>query len=194
MEKLTRRRYALEHKLEAVRLVASGQKAAAAKALGIVEQAQANRVKAEKAGRLRGVQREQAGAERMENSRPRAEPARATMERDILRPANEDLFAGARSGKSGGALREGAAMKYAWIEKNKLRRPACAQCRVLGVSASGCRQHRARKKKILTRRHRSSATQRAAEAGGLPALYLQQPGHRAADRCRRFAASLSLAA
>jgi putative transposase len=46
-------------------------------------------------------------------------------------------------------------MKYAWIERNKLLWPVCAQCRVLSVSASGYRQHRARKKKILTRRHLS---------------------------------------
>jgi transposase len=39
MEKLTRRRYTLEYKQEAVRLVSSGHKvAAAAKALEIVEQ------------------------------------------------------------------------------------------------------------------------------------------------------------
>jgi len=46
-------------------------------------------------------------------------------------------------------------MKYAWIERNKLRWPVCVQCRVLGVSASGYRQHLARRKKILTRRHLS---------------------------------------
>ena len=45
-------------------------------------------------------------------------------------------------------------MKYAWIERNKLRWPVCVQCRVLGVSASGYRQRRARKK-ILTLRHLS---------------------------------------
>ncbi len=44
-------------------------------------------------------------------------------------------------------------MKYAWIEKNKLLWPVCAQSRVLGVSASGYRQHRVRRKKVLTRRH-----------------------------------------
>jgi len=44
-------------------------------------------------------------------------------------------------------------MKYAWIERNKLLWPVCVQCRMLGVSASGYRQHRARQKKILTRRH-----------------------------------------
>ena len=44
-------------------------------------------------------------------------------------------------------------MKYAWIEKNKLLWPVCVQCRVLGVSASGYRRHRVRRKKVLTRRH-----------------------------------------
>ena len=52
MEKATRRRYTLENKQEAVRLVASGQRvSAAAKSLGIVEQTLANWVKADKAGR-----------------------------------------------------------------------------------------------------------------------------------------------
>jgi hypothetical protein len=46
-------------------------------------------------------------------------------------------------------------MKYAWIERNKLRWPVCVQCRVLSVSASGYRQHLARRKTILTRRHLS---------------------------------------
>ena len=85
MEKLTRRRYTLEYKQQAVRLVASGQKVAtAAKALGLVERTLANRVKAEKVGQLRGVKSEQVSAERMEVNRMRAELARVTMERDIL--------------------------------------------------------------------------------------------------------------
>ena len=85
MEKAIRRRYTLEYKQEAVRLVSSGQKvSAAAKALGIVEQTLANWVKADKAGQLRGVSSEQLSAERMENIRLRAELARVTMERDIL--------------------------------------------------------------------------------------------------------------
>lgn len=85
MEKLTRRRYTLEYKQEAVRLVTSGQRvASAAKALGIVEQTLANWVKAEKTGQLRGVPSEQVSAERMENIRLRAELAWVTMERDIL--------------------------------------------------------------------------------------------------------------
>ena len=44
-------------------------------------------------------------------------------------------------------------MKYAWMEKNKLLWPVCVQCRVQSVSASGYRQHRARRKKTLTRRN-----------------------------------------
>ena len=85
MEKATRRRYTLEYKQEAVRLVSSGQRvSAAAKSLGIVEQTLANWVKADKAGQLRGVTSEQLSAERMEVIRLRAELARVTMERDIL--------------------------------------------------------------------------------------------------------------
>ena len=85
MEKLRRRRYTLEYKQEAVRLVSSGQRvSAAAKVLGIVEQTLANWVKADKAGQLRGVHSEQVSAERMENNRLRVELARVTMERDIL--------------------------------------------------------------------------------------------------------------
>ncbi len=85
MEKAIRRRYTLEYKQEAVRLVHSGQRvSAAAKALGIVEQTLANWVKADKQGQLRGLSSEQLSAERMENIRLRAELARVTMERDIL--------------------------------------------------------------------------------------------------------------
>jgi transposase len=85
MEKLMRRRYTLEYKQEAVRLVSSGQRVSAvARSLGIVEQTLANWVKADKAGQLRGVSSEQVSAERMENNRLRAELARVTMERDIL--------------------------------------------------------------------------------------------------------------
>ena len=85
MEKAIRRRYTLEYKQEAVRLVSSGQRvSAAAKSLGIVEQTLANWVKADKAGQLRGLSSEQLSAERMEVIRLRAELARVTMERDIL--------------------------------------------------------------------------------------------------------------
>ncbi len=85
MEKLRRRRYTLEYKQEAVRLVASGQKvSAAAKVLGILEQTLSNWVKADKACQLSGVPSEQVSAERIENNRLRAELACVTMEPDIL--------------------------------------------------------------------------------------------------------------
>ncbi len=97
MEKLTCRRYTLEYKQEAVRLVSSGQKVAAvARTLGIVEQTLANWVKAEKSGRLRGVPSEQVSADRMELNRLRAELARVTMERDILGKATAYFAKGQR--------------------------------------------------------------------------------------------------
>ena len=64
MEKAIRRRYTLEYKQEAVRLVVSGQKvASAAKALGIVEQTLANWVKPDTASQLRGLSGEQCAEE-----------------------------------------------------------------------------------------------------------------------------------
>ncbi len=85
MEKAMRRRYTLEYKQEAVRLVESGQRvAAAAKSLGIVDQTLANWVKAHGSGTLRGPDKPQVTAEQMEIRRLRAELARVTMERDIL--------------------------------------------------------------------------------------------------------------
>jgi transposase InsO family protein len=41
----------------------------------------------------------------------------------------------------------------ALIEQNKPLWPVCVPCRVLGLSASGYRQHWARRKKVLKRRH-----------------------------------------
>ena len=81
-----RGRYTLEFKLEAVRLVESGQTlAAAARSLGVVEQTLANWVKLHRAGKLKGaVGKSAVTAEQMEISRLRAELARVTMERDIL--------------------------------------------------------------------------------------------------------------
>jgi transposase len=81
-----RGRYTLEFKLEAVRLVESGQTmAAAARSLGVVEQTLANWVKLHRAGKLTSVVGKSAvTAEQMEISRLRAELARVTMERDIL--------------------------------------------------------------------------------------------------------------
>jgi transposase len=91
------RRYTLEFKLEAVRLVASGQTvAAAARTLGLVEQTLFNWVKAQRLGELKGAEKKVISAEQMEISRLRAELARVKMERDILGKATA-YFAKAQS-------------------------------------------------------------------------------------------------
>jgi len=83
--KATRARYALEFKLEAVRLVKGGQSmAATAKILGIAGQALHNWIMADKDGRLMGAGTKPVSPEQMEIARLRAELARVTMERDIL--------------------------------------------------------------------------------------------------------------
>ena len=81
-----RGRYTLEFKLEAVRLVESGQSIAeASRSLGVVEQTLANWVKLSRAGKLKEVVgKTGVTAEQMEIARLRAELARVTMERDIL--------------------------------------------------------------------------------------------------------------
>ena len=85
MTETVRVRYTLEFKQEAVRLVAGGQSiAAAARTLGVVEQRPFNWVKADRLGKLTGVDSKLVSAEQMEISRLRAELARVTMERDVL--------------------------------------------------------------------------------------------------------------
>lgn len=85
MAKSTRARYTLEFKLEAVRMVKSGQSlTAVAKILGIAEQTLHNWIKAERDGRLTGPGTKPVSAEQMEIARLRAELARVKMERDIL--------------------------------------------------------------------------------------------------------------
>src|SRR5215213_8695606 len=88
MSQSKRARYTLEFKMEAVRLVRSGQSiAAVAKILGIAEQTLHNWIKAEAQGGLSGSASKPVSAEQMEISRLRAELARVKMERDILKKA-----------------------------------------------------------------------------------------------------------
>ena len=88
MSQSKRARYTLEFKMEAVRLVRSGQSiAAVAKILGIAEQTLHNWVKAHRQGKLKGGDSKPVSAEQMEISRLRAELARVKMERDILKKA-----------------------------------------------------------------------------------------------------------
>ena len=85
MTKTSRARYTLEFKQEAARLVEAGQSiAAAARTLGVVEQTLFNWVKAQRQGRLKGVDSKPVSAEQMEISRLRAELARVKMEPGIL--------------------------------------------------------------------------------------------------------------
>jgi transposase len=88
MTQVKRARYTLEFKIEAVRLVQSGQSiAAVSRTLGIADQTLHNWVKAQAQGRLAGLPDKPVSAEQMELSRLRAELARVKMERDILKKA-----------------------------------------------------------------------------------------------------------
>lgn len=83
-----RGRYTLEFKLEAVRLVKGGQAAAVtAKVLGIPKQTLDNWVRLGEKGQLVGAGDKPVSADQMELARLRAQLARVTMERDILKKA-----------------------------------------------------------------------------------------------------------
>jgi transposase len=74
VRKSTRARYTLEFKLDAVRLVKSGQSiAVTARILGIAEQTLHNWIKADKQGRLHGADSKPVSPEQMEIARLRAE-------------------------------------------------------------------------------------------------------------------------
>lgn len=82
-----RARYTLEFKLEAVRMVRTGQSmAAVAKILDIRAQTLHNWIKADGAGKLNGAG-VKVSPEQMEIARLRAELARVKIERDILEKA-----------------------------------------------------------------------------------------------------------
>ena len=79
-----RARYTQEFKLEALRLVKSGQSLAVVSAtLEIAEQTLYNWVKADKEGKLHGSGSRPVSAEQMELARLRAENARLKMERAV---------------------------------------------------------------------------------------------------------------
>jgi transposase len=86
MERLPRKIYTYEYKLEAVRLVESGQSVAeAARSLGVAEQTLWNWTQAYKTGKLKANGRgSKLTAEQIEIRQLRAEVARLKMERDIL--------------------------------------------------------------------------------------------------------------
>lgn len=83
-----RGQYTTEFKLEAVRLVKAGQAVTVtAKVLGIPSQTLDNWVRRSAKGVLVGVNDKPVSAEQMELARLRAQLARVTMERDILKKA-----------------------------------------------------------------------------------------------------------
>ena len=83
-----RGKYTLEFKMEAVRLVKGGQASAVtAKVLGIPNQTLDNWVRLSNKGELKGAGDKPVSAEQMELARLRAQLARVTMERDILKKA-----------------------------------------------------------------------------------------------------------
>lgn len=87
-----RGKYTLEFKLEAVRLVKGGQAAAVtAKVLGMPKQTLENWVRLNAKGQLQGAGDKPVSAEQMELARLRAQLARVTMERDILKKATAYL-------------------------------------------------------------------------------------------------------
>ena len=87
-EKGKRAAYTLEVKLEAVRLVQSGQaKAVTAKILRVPAPTLGNWVRLAAQGKLAGAGAKPVSAEQMELARLRAELARVKMERDILKKA-----------------------------------------------------------------------------------------------------------
>ena len=88
MSKGKRAQYTLEFKIEAVRLVRSGQSVAAVSAtLGVSDQTLHNWVRADSRGLLKGTAARPVSPEQMEISRLRAELSRVKMERDILKKA-----------------------------------------------------------------------------------------------------------
>ena len=83
-----RARYTLEYKLEALRLIGSGQSVAAVAAtLGLADQTLHNWIKAQREGRLGGPGSKPVSAEQMELARLRAELARTKMELVIVKKA-----------------------------------------------------------------------------------------------------------
>lgn len=125
-----RGKYTLEFKLETVRLVKGGQAVSVtAKVLGIPSQTLDNWVRLSNKGQLKGAGDKPVSPEQMEL-------ARVAMERDILKKHLK---------KSGGVLRAGITVKYAWIAKHKTQWPVTLACEVLEVSASGYFAHWRRK-------------------------------------------------
>ncbi|WP_175853759.1 IS3 family transposase [Burkholderia anthina] len=127
MFKVPKQVYTAEFKLAAVQRVKDGQGVAVvARELGISEQTLRNWVKAEASGKLNGAGAKPVTSEQMELSRLRAENKRLQMELEIGK-------------KSGSILREGPAVRYAWIDRQVGQYPLSSLCCVMSVSMNGYR-------------------------------------------------------
>lgn len=125
MKRIPRAVYTVEYKVAAVQQVLSGKRVAdVAPDLGVVEQTLHNWMKAYRAGKLASASGKQISPEQMENSRLRAEPARTRMELEIVK-------------KSGGILREGITVRYAFIATEEAHYPREILCHAMAVSPSG---------------------------------------------------------
>jgi transposase-like protein len=126
MFKVPHQVYTAEFKEAAVQRVKDGQGVSAvARELGMSTQTLRNWLKASEAGKLNGRGAKVVTAEQMELSRLRAENKRLQMELEIA--------------KSGGVLREGPPVKYAWIDTQCRQYPLSVLCEVLAVSINGYR-------------------------------------------------------
>ncbi|MHB8849218.1 MAG: IS3 family transposase [Burkholderiales bacterium] len=125
--KIPKQEYTSEFKELTVKRVKDGQTVGAvAKELGLVEQTLRNWVKAAAEGKLNGVGTRKVTPEEMELSRLRRENLRLKRENEIPK-------------KSDGVLREGCAVKYAWIDMQRQAFALVEMCEVLEVSVSGYR-------------------------------------------------------
>ncbi|WP_088509277.1 IS3 family transposase [Burkholderia ubonensis] len=141
-EKLvSRRQYTREFKTEAVRLAESVGQHEAARRLGVPVATLGNWCRDQRngntdtatgpTGSAPGSSRRPVNDLEAEVSRLRKELASAKLDIEILP-------------KGDGILREGVAMKYAWIDQHRDRYSVSRLCRVLGVSRSGYCQWRGR--------------------------------------------------
>ncbi|SDR62668.1 transposase [Paraburkholderia tuberum] len=125
MFKVPKQSYTAEFKMAAVQRVKEGQGfAMVARELGMSEQTLRNWVKAEASGKLNGAGAKPVTPEQMELSRLRAE--------------NKRLQWSLRSQKKR-ELREGPAVRYAWIDQQVGQYPLSSLCWVLSVSVNGYR-------------------------------------------------------
>ncbi|QMI46935.1 MULTISPECIES: IS3 family transposase [Burkholderia] len=127
MFKVPKQSYTPEFKVAAVQRVKDGQGfAVVARELGMSEQTLRHWVKAEASGKLNGAGAKPVTPEQMELSRMRAEIKRLQLELEIGK-------------KSGSILREGPAVRYAWIDQQVGQYPLSSLCGVLSVSVNGYR-------------------------------------------------------